>query len=88
MGRKPILPTQAQRRLLGNLIVGGMAIERAGPVAYLLGPEPGREYLTRVSVATFEKLRALGWLKPAPGANRWTISTKGRHVFDSGGIRT
>ena len=56
MGRKPILPTQAQRRLLG-LIVGGMAIERTGPVAYLLGPEPGREYLTRVSVATFEKLR-------------------------------
>jgi|SoiMethySBSTD1v2_1073268.scaffolds.fasta_scaffold566561_1 hypothetical protein len=87
MGRKPILPTQAQRRLLG-LIVGGMAIERTGPVAYLLGPEPGREYLTRVSVATFEKLRALGWLKPAPGANRWTISTKGRRVFDSGGIRT
>ena len=87
MGRKPVLPTQAQRRLLGNLVVGGMVIQRSGHVAYLLGPEPGREFLARLSLRTFERLRANGWLRPARGVDRWTISAKGQRVFDSGRIR-
>src|SRR5262245_10044273 len=86
MGRRAVLPTQPQRRLMGNLIVGGMVIQKSGWVAWLLGPEPGREYLARVSAATFDQMLANRWLKPV-GENRWTISRKGKRIFDTGKIR-
>jgi hypothetical protein len=79
-------PTLAQRRLLGNLIVGGMIVRRNFLGESLHGPPPALEFVYRLNARMLEEMIAFGWLERVD-LGVWTVSPRGRQVFDSGKLR-